>query len=196
MPSLFRSRAALSLALITGVLGLSTSSQAQSVGTQDNVIMIGSSPDEWSFYSSYWQQLVNSAPPAAIEDSEVDADFSNPEQEQKAIAKLTKNVVVKNLRQDFIIKLNGSSQIAGRVTNRNKQAVVVQAINFELRDASGALIQTGSAVPTPNRLAPGQTATFTETLLTVPVDESLRLKLSKSGVVVQPVNADQGLAAR
>ena len=197
MPSFFRTSQAVSLALLVGVLGFPKFSQAQSNElSQDNVIMIGGSPEEWSYYSNYWQQLVNLNPAPETQDADFEADEFNPEMQQKAIAKLAKNVVVKNLRQDFIIKLNGSSQISGSVTNRNKEAVVVQGINFELRDSSGELLQTGSAVPTPNRLAPGQTATFSETLLTVPVDENLKLMLSKPGVIVQPVNDGQDIAVR
>lgn len=197
MPSLFRTTQVVSFALLAGVLGFSRSSHAQSFElSQDNVIMIGGSPEEWSFYSNYWQQLVNANPALESDDSDVESFAPDSEMQEQALAKLAKNVVVKNLRQDFIIKLNGSSQISGQVTNRNKKAVVVQGINFELRDSSGELVQTGSAVPKPNRLAPGQTATFSETLLTVPVDQGLTLKLSKPGVVISPVNDGQDIAIR
>ncbi|MGB7413595.1 MAG: FxLYD domain-containing protein [Thermosynechococcaceae cyanobacterium] len=152
--------------------------------TPGDVVVIGDSPREWSDFQSYWNQLINLNAPAAPAQSGSPA-LAGGEDPQLLAAKLKKNLQVSKLRLDPIIRLNGSSMSAGTLTNKNKESVTVSSINFEIVDGSGKLLQTGSAAPQPATLAPGQTVTFQEQLLTVPADGGYKIRLTNDPFVVQ-----------
>jgi hypothetical protein len=178
--------------LLSAVVGIPMVSQAQSPG---DVIRIGNSPYEWSQYESYWNQLINlgrpaaPAAPAGTSDSgaagtpgELGAPGTpaaavDPQVLEKA---LIRNLRVSNLRLMPILKLNGSSQVMGSISNRNSKAVTVTGVNLEILDSSGTLVQTTSATPLPATVPPGGTVTFTQQLLTVPADSGFQVRLSRS----------------
>ncbi len=179
------------------LLGLSTPGFAQFYPAeaaqvnefQADVIIIGDSPDQWDYYNNYWQQLINGGggqPSTRNGLIETDPNFNLGQSAQE----LAKNLVVRNLKLNFIIKLNGSSQLSGILTNKNKETVTVQGVNFEILDPKGNLIQTGSAVPQPNVIAPGQSVTFQENLLTVSPDANYRVKLADFAFIVSASDGD------
>jgi hypothetical protein len=155
-----------------------------STQTPGDVVVIGDSPREWSEFQSYWNQLLNLNAPAAPVQSG-GPSLTQGEDPQVLAANLKKNLQVSKLRLDPIIRLNGSSMAAGSLTNKNKAAVTVSSINFEILDGSGKMIQTGSAAPQPSTLAPGQTVTFQEQLLTVPADGGYKIRLTSDPFVIQ-----------
>jgi hypothetical protein len=176
-------------ALLSAAMGIPLASQAQSPG---DVIRIGNSPYEWSQYESYWNQLINlsgvAAPtaPAGTSAPATDGATSAPGTPAAAVdpqvleKALMRNLRVSNLRLMPILKLNGSSQVMGSLSNRNAKAVTVTGVNLEILDSSGTLIQTTSATPLPATVPPGGTVTFTQQLLTVPADSGYQVRLSRS----------------
>ncbi|MCM1983446.1 FxLYD domain-containing protein [Lyngbya confervoides] len=150
---------------------------------QADIVLIGETPDQWTYYADYWQQLVNVGQPLGRPlpvrgngdalDPVLRSASAQPPREW------IQNLVVRNLELRPIIKLNGSSQVFGLLTNRNSQTVTVTGVNFEIRDRQGNLIQTGSATPTPSQIAPGQTVSFSQTLFTVPRDDRFSLRLAQ-----------------
>jgi hypothetical protein len=156
--------------------------------SQADTIIIGNSPEEWSYYSGYWQQLMDLRPKPVDPISEkVDSQESlNPQTDPAYLLALSKKVVVNNLRQEKISRRFGTSQIVGTLTNHNKEPVVIQGVNFEIRSSTGELLQTGTAVPQPKVLAPGQTVTFSQTLLSIPINRRFQLKLLDPAVALQP----------
>jgi hypothetical protein len=176
-------QASLGLTLIAASSLIATAVQAQSGA---DIIQIGGSPDEQQYYRSYWNDLIDLGSQAAQErqpqeTSRIEAD---PEAD---LAQTIRNLDIRELVLEPIIKLNGSSQVFGIVVNKNPQPVTVSAINFEVLDKDGYLIQTGSAQPEPSTLAPGQT--FTRVLLTVPPDAGYEVKLSEPTFVLAPASA-------
>jgi hypothetical protein len=158
--------------------------QAARTQTPGDIVVIGDSPLEWSEFQSYWNQLLNLNGPSAP--VEVQSSSSSGSADPQALAqKLKKNLQVSKLRLEPIIRLNGSSVAAGSLTNGNKESVTVSSVNFEVIDASGKLVQTGSAAPQPATLAPGQTVTFQAELLTVPPDAGYKVRLASDAFVVQ-----------
>jgi hypothetical protein len=186
----------LSALLLPFMLTVSAGSRAQTPG---DVIQIGSSPDQWSRYESYWNQLLNlgkpPAPPTAApssqpgtSDSSSISPTTDPAQAVDPMAlekKLVRNLRVNNLRLERIIKLNGSSQVMGSLTNRNSQAVTVNSINLEVIGPDGALAQTIAATPEPATIPAGATVTFQRQLLTVPGDGGYKVRLAKTPFSVQ-----------
>jgi hypothetical protein len=163
-------------ALLSAVVGLPLVSQAQSPG---DVIRIGNSPYEWNQFQSYWNQLINlsgatTAPMAPPEGGPAAA--ANPQFQEQA---LIRNLRVSNIRLAPILRLNGSSQVIGSISNRNSKSVTVTSVNLDVLDSSGALVQTTSAVPRPSTIPPGGTVTFTQELLTVPADSGYQVRLSR-----------------
>ncbi len=164
---------------LAAATGLPVVSQAQSPG---DVIRIGS-PSTWSQYESYWNQLINlsgaSTPPNAAAGSGGDAaaTASDPKVLEQV---LIRNLRVSNVRLVPIFKLNGSSQVSGRITNGNSKAVTVSSVNLEVLDSSGNLVQTSAAAPEPSTIPAGATVTFQQRLDTVPSDSGFQVRLSRS----------------
>ncbi len=176
--------------------------RAQSPG---DIVVIGNSPTEWAQFQSYWNQLLQlsqpvppapsqpgaalpppSSPDASSPASGLDPNAALPELDPQARQEdLIQNLRVNSLRLVPIIRLNGSSEVMGNLTNNNREAVTVSSVNFEVLDRQGQLVQTGSAVPEPATVAPGQTVTFKATLLTVPPDAGFRVRLASSPYLIQ-----------
>lgn len=158
---------------------------APAAQAQEDIIQIGDSPGEQQYYRTYWNELVElgsqaSPPRQPQETSRVGAD---PEAE---LEQIIRNLDIRELVLEPIIRLNGSSQVFGVLVNKNPDPVTVSAINFEVLDEDGYLIQTGSAQPEPSTLAPGQVVTFTRVLLTVPPDAGYEVQLSEPTFVLAP----------
>lgn len=155
-----------------------------------DVIQIGGSVSEQSQFRDYWQQLINLNGPPEAEATDAsdasDSSFSDSDVDPQVLAKkLSQNLRVSNLRLVPIIRLNGSSEVQGTLTNGNKQSVTVSGVNFEVLDGSGNLVQTGSAVPSPSTLASGQSVTFKAELLTVPAGGNYKVRLTKPAFNIQ-----------
>ncbi len=155
-----------------------------------DVIQIGGSASEQARFESYWNQLLNLNGPSEAESADTanasNADFSESNVDPQVLAKkLSKNLKVSNLRLVPIIRLNGSSEVQGTLSNRNKQSVTVSGVNFEVLDRGGNLVQTGSAVPSPSTLSPGQSVTFKAELLTVPAGGNYKIRLTNPAFNIQ-----------
>jgi hypothetical protein len=184
----------LSTILLSFILSMPIASRAQSPG---DVIQIGNSPAQWSQYRDYWNQLLNlgkppAAPappgnagnpdPTAIDPAATDQAKVDPAVLEKQLAR---NIRVSNLRLQRIIKLNGSSQLAGSITNRNSKPVTVNSVNLEVIGPNGALAQTVAATPEPTTIPAGATVTFQRDLPTVSVDGGYKVRLSKTPFSLQ-----------
>jgi hypothetical protein len=156
----------LTLGVAVLAVGLPFASQAQSPG---DVIQIGNSPYQWSQFESYWNQLINLSAPTAAPDSNSITPAASATDPQVLEKELMRNIQVSQQRLAPIIGLSGSSVLMGSITNRNKKAVTVSSINFEILGPDGKMIQTASAVPDPATISPGATVTFQRQLPTVPV---------------------------
>jgi hypothetical protein len=170
--------------LLSSVASFPLVSQAQSPG---DVIRIGS-PTQWNQFESYWNQLLNlSGPqtPASPDLGSADPSAATSTDPQVLERTLAKNLRVSNLRLAPIVRLNGSSNLMGSITNRNSKAVTVSSINLEVVDANGKLVQTNSVTPEPATIPPGATVTFQRELLTVPADGGYRVRLSKTPFSLQ-----------
>lgn len=165
------------------VTGAAMPALAQSAG---DIVVVGNSPSDWSRNQANWNQLMGlSRPkPAVTAPNPQGGRPAGPAAVDPKV--LAANVRVSGLRLEPIIKLNGSSALTGTVTNGNRQPVTITGVNFEVFDADGKLLQTGTAVPKPATLAPGQSATFNETLTTVPSDSGAKVRLADPGVSIQP----------
>ena len=121
--------------------GMMAPSQAQFFSPEsqsETVIMIGGSPEEWSYYSGYWQQLMdlNPQPVETVLDEEGGTEaVLSPEARQAYLRSLSKKLVVKDLRLKNISNRFGRSQVTGTLTNNNQEAVVIQGINFEILES-------------------------------------------------------------
>jgi hypothetical protein len=144
---------------------------------QEDVVILGNSPAQQDFFRSYWDLLRNSSRPAAPTQRQSTQPIGGANRPN--LQALQRNLRVRDLRLARIIKLNGSSELQGVLTNRNSVPVTVVAINYRILDAFGNLIQTGSASPEPSTIAPGQSVTFSRTLLTIPVDDGYQVKLAR-----------------
>lgn len=153
-----------------------------------DVIQIGGSASEQSRFQNYWQRLMNLNSPPETEESADSAtsSFEESDVDPQVLAKqLSKNLRVSNLRLAPIIRLNGSSEVQGTLTNGNKKSVTVSSVNFEVVDGTGKLVQTGSAVPAPSTLSAGQSVTFKAQLLTVPASSNYKVRLTKPAFNIQ-----------
>lgn len=176
----------LGLALITTPNLVSPTALAQSA---EDIIQIGGSSNEQQYYRSYWNELVELGSQAA--QTQQPQQASRVENDPQAnLEKIIRNLDIRELVLEPIIRLNGSSQVFGILVNKNPVPVTVSGINFEVLDADGYLIQTGSVQPEPSTLAPGQVVTFTRVLLTVPPDAGYELKLLDPTFVITPDQED------
>jgi hypothetical protein len=168
--------------LLSSVASFQLVSRAQMPG---DVIRIGS-PTQWSQFESYWNQLLNLSAPAPADQSVAsDSSTATSTDPQELERTLAKNLRVSNLRLAPIVRLNGSSNLMGSITNRNSKAVTVASINLEVLDANGKLVQTNAISPEPATIPPGATVTFQKQLLTVPADGGYRVRLSKTPFSIQ-----------
>ena len=168
-------------ALVAVLPGISL---AQSPG---DMIRIGDSPAQWSQFESYWNKLVNlnGAKTPAAEAPQASGSGQTAVDPQILQKALIRNLRISGLRLAPIIKLNGSSQLTGTITNGNRKAVTVASINFGIYDGSGNLIQTSAATPEPSTIAPGATVTFQRELPTVPPNPEYSIRLVNPAVTLQ-----------
>jgi hypothetical protein len=161
------------------VTGVALPVFAQSAG---DVVVIGNSPNQWNRNQTHWNQIMglNRPKPATPKGEKPGAVAAV---DPKVLAG---NVRVSNLKIVPIVRLNGSSQVSGTVTNGNRQPVTVTGVNFQVFDDKGNLLQTGAVAPQPATIGPGQSVTFQQTLLTVPADSGATVRLSDPAVTVQP----------
>jgi hypothetical protein len=165
------------------VVGFPVISQAQSPG---DVIRIGTSA-QWNQFESYWNQLINlsgaktPSPDAGQDSSTSTQAATDPQALQQA---QIRNLQISNLQLMPINQLSGSSQLKGSITNRNKKAVTVSSINFQIFGPDGQLAQTASAVPEPATIQPGATVTFQRQLLNLPA-RGRTVRLSNPAVSIQ-----------
>lgn len=156
--------------------------RAQSPG---DIVVIGDSPAEWSLFQSYWNQLLQLNPSPATAPGPGEPTFDTAPDPQALAQELSKKLKVSGLRLEPIIQLSGSSLLMGTLTNGNKEPVTVVGINFEVLDAKGKLVQTGSAVPQPSTVPAGGSVTFQSELVTIPPDGGYKVKLVKDPFVIQ-----------
>jgi hypothetical protein len=165
--------------ILSVVMNFSISSSAQRSG---DIIRIGA-PSEWNQYDSYWKQLVKDRDKRPLEEvtGKTDNNLTSNEADSKVLEEaLIKNLRVSDLRLVPIIKLNGSSQITGKIRNNNTKAITVSSVNLEVLDSFGNLVQTSTSSPEPSTIPPGETVTFQRELYTVPFDGGYQVRLSRS----------------
>jgi hypothetical protein len=131
---------------------------------------------------SHWNQLMGLSRPKPSAMPPAGPGAPAPAVDVKA---LVANVRVSELRLEPIIGLSGSSMLTGTVTNGNRQPVTVTAVNFKVFDAQGKLLQTGTAVPSPATIGPGQSVTVQQQLPTVPADAGAKVQLYDPAVTIQ-----------
>lgn len=154
---------------------------AQSAG---DIVVVGNSPNDWSRNQATWNQLMGLTrpKPAVVAPNTAGGKPPVPAVDPKV---LIANVRVSNLRLEPIIGMSGSSLVSGTITNGNRQPVTVTSVNFQVFDSQGKMLQTGSAVPRPATIGPGQSVTVQQQLLTVPADSGATVKLYDPAVTIE-----------
>ena len=167
-------------------LGLVLPSLGQYQGNEGDIVVIGDSPADWARYRSFWQQLLqlNPAPQEASPQSQGDFAANTPDPAELE-AKIKKNLAVSDLQFKSILRLSGSSQVTGKIQNKNKEAVTVSSVSFEIVDSNGELVRTGAATPQPSTIGAGQSVTFSADLLGFPRKSSYQVRLNSNPFVVQ-----------
>jgi hypothetical protein len=163
---------------LLATMNLSMSSMAQTSG---DIIRIGT-PSEWSQYDSYWRQLIKDRDekPVNFIPGATDSNLPPNGANSKALEEeLIKNLRVSDLRLVPIIKLNGSSQVTGKIRNNNAKSITVSSVNLEVLDSFGNLVQTSTSSPEPSTIPPGETVTFQRELYTIPFDSGYQVRLSR-----------------
>lgn len=162
------------------LLGLTSVAQ----NTPGDIVVVGNSPTQWGMNQAMWNQLLNlsgAGPMAASPDA-----LGPNEEDPKVIEqRLLQNIRVGRPSLQPVIKLPGSSEVVGSVTNSNREPVTIQSINFEVLARDGSILQTGSAIPEPATLGAGQTATYQRFLPTVPSDVGATVRLINPSVIIQ-----------
>lgn len=143
--------------------------------SEQDIVIIGDTADQRQHFQSYWQQLLNLN--QTTEQTRPKPQPQQPDVQKVKLQKILRNLYVRDLGLDYIIQLNGSSQLSGVLTNENDVPVTVLAVNYEIVDHQGYLLQTGSAQPEPSTIAPGQSVTFSDTLWTIPPDARYKVQL-------------------
>jgi hypothetical protein len=168
------------------LLAAHTPAWSQYQGNPGDIVVVGKSRSDWARYRDYWQQLLQkNAPPAAATSGDASTSAAGNANPDALKAELVSNLKISEMSLQPILRLNGSSQLVGKLTNGNKTAVTVASIGFEIVDSKGTLIQSGSAVPEPSTLQPGQTVSFGADLLTVEPNPSYKVRLTPSPFVIQ-----------
>lgn len=146
---------------------------------EQDIVIIGETAEQKQQFQSYWQQLLNlnQAAERARPKSPVQSKYAARTDREVKLKKILRNLKVEDIGLDYIIQLNGSSHLSGILTNENDQPVTVLAVNYEILDRRGNLLQTGSAQPQPSTIAPGQSVTFADTLWTIAPDEAYEVRL-------------------
>lgn len=155
--------------------------QAQSAG---DIVILGNSPEQQARFQAYWNELLNLNTPKTQSGEQSFAPAApDPQLLEKEIIR---NLRVSSLQLKPIVSLGGSSEVIGSLTSSNKKPVTVVAVNYEITDAAGKVIQTGSARPQPSTIAPGQTVTFRDQLLTTSARGGNKgIRLSNPAFVIQ-----------
>lgn len=155
---------------------------------EQDIVIIGETAEQKQRFQSYWQQLLNlnQAVERARPKSQVQPKYAARVNREVKLKKILRNLKVEEIGLDYIIQLNGSSHLSGILTNENDQPVTVMAVNYEILDRRGNLLQTGSASPKPSTLAPGQSVTFADTLWTLAPDEAYEVRLLDPAFQVSP----------
>lgn len=164
-------------------LALPTIAQAE-----QDIVIIGETAAQNQQFQSYWQQLINLKQSAerARPKSTVQPKYAARDDREVKLQKILRNLKVEDIDLDYIIQLNGSSHLSGILTNENDQLVTVIAVNYEILDRRGNLLQTGSAQPKPSTIGPGQSVTFADTLWTIAPDEAYEVRLLDPAFQVSP----------
>lgn len=171
--------------LIGGLVPIACMGMSSVARADQDIVIIGETATQRQQFQSYWQQLLilnqtaernrpqRTAPPQyAVREKQLD--------------QLVKNLFVTDMGLDYIIQLNGSSQVSGILTNGNDVSVTIIAVNYQVLDQWGGLLQTGSAQPKPSTIAPGQSVTFADTLWTIPPDSNYKVQLLDPPFVLSP----------
>lgn len=155
---------------------------------EQDIIIIGETAEQKQQFQSYWQQLLNlnQAAERARPKSPVQSNYAARTAREVKLNKILRNLKVDDIGLDYIIQLNGSSHLSGILTNENNQPVTVLAVNYEILDRRGNLLQTGSAQPQPSTIAPGKSVTFADTLWTIAPDEAYEVRLLDPAFQVSP----------
>lgn len=163
---------------------LSLASVAQNA--PGDIVVVGNSPAQWGMNQAMWNQLLNLTAPMPMAASPDGSLGEGQEEDPKEVeARLLRNIRVGSPRLQPVIKLPGSSEVVGSVTNGNREPVTIRSVNFEVIGRDGAILQTGSAVPEPATVGPGQTVTYQQFLPTVPSDIGARVRLITPSVFLQ-----------
>lgn len=152
--------------------------------SEPDIVIIGDTADQRQHFQSYWQQLLNLN--QAAEQTRPKPQPQQPTDREVKLQSILRNLYVRDLGLDYIVQLNGSSQLSGVLTNDNDIPVTVLAVNYEIVDHQGYLLQTGSAQPEPSTIAPGQSVTFSETLWTVAPDAGYKVRLLDPPFEISP----------
>lgn len=142
-----------------------------------DIVIIGDSPQRWQQFQTYWENLLQLNRPQSLTQEPPPFPAPPPIPTSPGEPEILANLVVQDLLLQPIIKLNGSSQVIGVLTNLNPVPVRVASVNFAVVDALGKILRTGSARPEPSTLQPGQSVTFSQTLLTIPPDIGAQVRL-------------------
>lgn len=173
-------RVAIASILASTATAIPAPTKAQSAG---DIVILGNSPEQQAQFQAYWNELLKLNVPKTQPDQQSLAPTApNPQLLEKEIIR---NLKVSGLQLKPVIGLGGSSEVVGSLTSSNKKPVTVSAVNYEIVDAAGTVLQTGSAVPEPATIAPGQTVTFKDQLLTTSARGDKSIRLSKPAFVVQ-----------
>lgn len=167
--------------MLTPIMAVSPISvRAQSAG---DIVILGNSPEQQARFQSYWYELLKlNAPKTQPDEQSFAPTAPDPQLLEKEIMR---NLSVTGLQLKPVIGLGGSSEVVGSLTSSNKKPVTVAGVNYEIIDAAGQVIQTGSAVPEPATIAPGQTVTFKDPLLTTSARGDKSIRLSNPAFVIQ-----------
>ncbi len=179
----FRLRRNSSLAL-GALLSLLSVLPAQAQKNPGDIVVVGNSPSQWAQNQQYWNQLLGIFG-RSISASVANTTATAADSPQALAQQILQNIQVSAPQLLPIIKLPGSSQVTGSVTNRNREAVTISGVNFVVLDRSGNVLQTGAAIPEPATVGPGQTVTYQQTLLTVPSDIGATVQLTNPPVSIQ-----------
>lgn len=153
--------------------------------SEQDIVIIGETAEQRQRFQAYWQRLLNLSQAAERARPQPQVQPQYVAREAK-LEEILRNLYVSDIGLDYIIQLNGSSQLSGILTNANDIPVTVIAVNYEILDRRGNLLQTGSAQPEPSTIAPGQSVTFSDTLWTIAPDAGYEVRLLDPPFQISP----------